>query len=61
MSAIEFLLDENKRLKSIINKARQYIEDNFDRSGINVSGSDLPFSYIEDLLLILNEVDKENK
>jgi len=61
MSAIEFLLNENKRLKSIINKARQYIEDNFDRSGINVSGSDLPFSYIEDLLLILNEVDKENK
>lgn len=42
-----------------IDKALEYIKENFDETGICVSGSDLPYSYIEDLLEILG--DKENE
>ena len=52
------LKQENKILNSIIKEVREYIESNFDKSGVCVSGSDLPYSYIDELLEIL---DKENK
>lgn len=38
-----------------IDKAIEYIKENFDKIGICVSGSDLPYSYIEELLEILGE------
>ena len=60
----KYLFSENERLNAIIDeleeridKAIEYIKDNFDKTGICVSGSDLPYSYIEELLKILG--DKE--
>ena len=44
-------------LRAKIDKAIEYIKENFDKTGIYVSGSDLPYSYIEELLEILG--DKE--
>ena len=52
------VLDEIERLHSIIKEVREYIEDNFYQSGGCVGGTDLPYSYIEELLEIL---EKENK
>ena len=40
-------------------KAIEYIKENFDKTGICVSGSDLPYSYIEELLQILGEKENE--
>ena len=50
--------EEIERLNNIIKEVREYIEDNFYQSGGCVGGTDLPYSYIEELLEIL---DKENK
>ena len=49
---IKYMVDETI-YKSRIDKAIEYITKNFDKTGICVSGSDLPFSYIEELLDIL--------
>lgn len=46
-----------ENLQQKINKSIEYIKENFDKTGICVSGSDLPYSYIEELLEILG--DKE--
>jgi len=54
---IELVLKHIWELEDKINKAREYIKENFDKTGICVSGSDLPYSYIEELLNILG--DKE--
>lgn len=51
-------MKEIERLHNIIKKVREYIESNFDKSGVCVSGSDLPYSYIDELLEIL---DKEKE
>lgn len=51
--------DENMKLARRIIRAIDYIKENFDKTGICVSGSDLPYSYIEELLAILG--DKENE
>ena len=54
----EFLKESNEeieRLQSIIKEVREYIEDNFYQSGGCVGGTDLPYSYIEELLEILDK------
>ena len=48
--------EENEHLKLIIKEVREYIENNFDKCGICVSGTDMPYSYIEELLEILDKV-----
>lgn len=52
------LRQSKEELQDKIDKAIEYIKENFDKTGICVSGSDLPYSYIEELLEILG--DKEN-
>lgn len=52
---INAFLYQSKR----IDKAIEYIKENFDKTGECVSGSDLPYSYIEDLLEILGEKENE--
>ena len=54
---IELVLKHIWELEDKIDKAIEYIKENFDKTGICVSGSDLPYSYIEKLLEILG--DKE--
>lgn len=44
---------EIKRLNNIIKEAIEYIEKEFEEVGCRVSGSDLPYSYIDELLNIL--------
>ena len=56
---IKELYDIIKEKQSRINKAIEYIEKEFDEVGCCVSGSDLPYSYIEELLDILKGSDKE--
>lgn len=53
---IEELYDD---LQQRLDKAIKYIENEFDEVGCCVSGSDLPYSYIEELLDILKGSDKE--
>ena len=45
--------------KATIDKAVEYIKENFDKTGIYVSGSDLPYSYIDNLLNILQNGSEE--
>ena len=49
---------ENTDLEYIIKEVREYIKENFDKTCICVSGSDLLYSYIDELLEILDKVDK---
>ena len=49
--------EHEKELHTRIEKAVEYIQNNFDKTGECVSGSDLPYSYIEDLLNILQNGD----
>lgn len=44
---------EAQDYKSRVEKAIEYIKEEFGCTGVCVSGSDLPYSYIEDLLNIL--------
>lgn len=46
-------------LQTRIDKAIEYIEKEFEEVGCCVDGSDLPYSYIAELLSILKGSDKE--
>lgn len=73
---VKVLLEENKKLKEHkyftrqdaldealdrINRAIEYIEDNFYEVGGEVGGSDLPYQPIQDLLDILKGENNEEK
>ena len=53
------LLNDVAELEERIDKAIEYIEKEFEEVGCCVSGSDLPYSYIEELLDILKGSDEE--
>ena len=48
-----------RQKENIIKEVREYIEENFYQSGGCVGGTDLPYSYIEELLEILDKVGDE--
>lgn len=50
---IEYLKNLKDDYKNKIDKSIEYIESELDETGDKVSGSDLPYRYIEDLLDIL--------
>ena len=50
---IELLKSLKDDYKNKIDRAIKYIESELDETGGNVSGSDLPYRYIEDILDIL--------
>lgn len=51
---------DKKELQDRIDKAIEYIENEFDEVGCCVSGSDLPYSYIDELLDILKGKDNND-
>ena len=53
------LQQEKEDYKSKVEKAIEYINEEFDCTGVCISGSDLPYSYIEDLLNILQGENNE--
>ena len=55
----KILLDYIQQKENIIKEVREYIEENFYQSGGCVGGTDLPYSYIEELLEILDKVGDE--
>lgn len=59
-SNIENLKWWKENYRDRISKALSYIETKLDPTGDNVSGSDLPYVYIEDLVDILKGENNEN-
>lgn len=53
-------LKENDILKDRIDKAIEYINKEFEEVGCCVDGSDLPYSYIAELLDILKGSDSND-
>ena len=56
---IDYLMFCCKQKQARLNKAIDYIEKEFQEVGCCVDGSDLPYSYIAELLDILKGSDKE--
>ena len=60
-SLFNHLTKKDLDYKSRCEKAIDYINNNFDKTGVNISGTDLPYSYIEDLLNILQNGSEDNE